>query len=161
MSTVCYEGQHPASIGWTSFAYSNNGPRIARFVLTIWSLSFSFTTSRELLSQFSTCSGWNDLKWVANEKKILLLLKQFHGNLRSKIPRYRKLSHSSETQYDALMHRDDLKGNNGNKSNCNKPITQQTRAVEPILVYCPRSWLNIKPTLVQVQRIVFSVYRPA
>ena len=52
----------------------------------------------------------NDLKWMENEKNILLLLKQFHEKFRSKIPRYRELSHSSEMQNNALMHRGGLKG---------------------------------------------------
>ena len=30
----------------------------------------------------------DDLKWVANEKNILLLLKQFHENFRSKTPKF-------------------------------------------------------------------------
>ena len=41
-------------------------------------LSSSSTTSSELLSQFSTCSGWRWLKWVAyGKKKKFLLFKQF------------------------------------------------------------------------------------
>ena len=52
----------------------------------------------------------DDLKGVAKEKKILLLLKQFYGNNRSKPPRCRKLGHSSELQNDALVHREGLKG---------------------------------------------------
>ena len=35
----------------------------------------------------------DDLKWVANDKKILLLCKQFQENFRSEIPRCGKLSH--------------------------------------------------------------------
>ena len=44
------------------------------------------------------------LKWVANEKKILLILKKFHDifGLNPKI--------SSEMQNDALMHREDSNG---------------------------------------------------
>ena len=30
--------------------------------------------------------GEDDLRWAANEKKTLLLLKQFHENVRSKTP---------------------------------------------------------------------------
>ena len=52
----------------------------------------------------------NDLKWVANEENISLLLKQYHGNVRSKFPRCRDLSHSSEKQNQALMHREGSKG---------------------------------------------------
>ena len=40
---------------------------------------------------------------------ILLLLKQFHGNCHSKAPRCRKISHSSDMQNDALMHREGSK----------------------------------------------------
>ena len=73
-------------------------------------LSSSPTTSRELLSQLSTCSGWRWLKLVANEKKISLLLKQLHENVRSKTQRCWKLSYSSEMQNDVLKHRVGLKG---------------------------------------------------
>ena len=52
----------------------------------------------------------DDLKWVANEKRMLLLIKQFHENVRSKNPMCRKLSNSSHMQNDALMHREDSKG---------------------------------------------------
>ena len=51
----------------------------------------------------------DDLKWVANENNISLLLKQFQGNFSSKTTRCRKISHSSEMQNDALMHREGLK----------------------------------------------------
>ena len=44
----------------------------------------------------------DDLMSVANEKNILLLLKQLHENFRSETPRLRKLSHFSEMQNDAL-----------------------------------------------------------
>ena len=50
----------------------------------------------------------DDLKWVANEKKILLFLKQFHGNCGFKTTR--KLGNFSGMQNDALMHREGLKG---------------------------------------------------
>ena len=46
----------------------------------------------------------DDLTWVANENKILLLLKQFHEHFR-----FKKLSHSSDMKNDALMHRVGLK----------------------------------------------------
>ena len=52
----------------------------------------------------------DDLKCVANEKKILLLLKQFHENFHSKTHSRRKISHFSDMQKDVLMHREDLKG---------------------------------------------------
>ena len=52
----------------------------------------------------------NDLKWVTNEKKILLLLKQFNKKNRSKDNTCRKLGHSLEIQNGDLMHREDLKG---------------------------------------------------
>ena len=42
------------------------------------------------------------------KKKILLLLKQFHENVRSKTARGRKLSHFLEIQKDSLMHREGL-----------------------------------------------------
>ena len=66
--------------------------------------------SRELLSRFWTCSAWRRWLKVGDKwKKILWLLKQFHGNVRSKTPRCSKLV-SSEKQNDALMHRAGLKG---------------------------------------------------
>ena len=46
---------------------------------------------------------------MENEKNILLLFKQFNEKYRSKICRCRKLSDFSE-MYDALMHREGLKG---------------------------------------------------
>ena len=52
----------------------------------------------------------DDLKWVANEKNVLLLLKQSHKKIYSKTLRYRKLGNSSEMRNDALMHRE---GSNG------------------------------------------------
>ena len=33
----------------------------------------------------------NNLKWVAKEKNILLLLKQFHENFRSKTTRFQEI----------------------------------------------------------------------
>ena len=44
------------------------------------------------------------------EKNILLLLKQFHENVRSKTSRCKTLSHSSEMKNDTLMHREGLIG---------------------------------------------------
>ena len=74
-------------------------------------LSSSSNTTRELLSQFSTCSGWRWLevggKW---KKNMLLLLKQFHDKNRSKPSRCWKLSHFSEMRNDAWMHFEGLKG---------------------------------------------------
>ena len=65
-----------------------------------FTLSSSSTTSRELLSQFSTCSGWRWLesggKWT---KYIVIIIKNSW-----------KFSHSSEMQNDASMHREGLKG---------------------------------------------------
>ena len=52
----------------------------------------------------------NDLQWVTNEKKILLLLRQFHANCRSETTSCRKLSNFSEMQDDAMRHREGLKG---------------------------------------------------
>ena len=49
------------------------------------------------------------MKWVANEEKILLLLKQFPENFRSKAPGCRKLGHSSEMQNYVLTYREGLK----------------------------------------------------
>ena len=63
----------------------------------------------ELLSQFSTVEE-DGLMWLANGKKLSLLLKQFRENVRFKTPRCRKLGHSSEMQNAALMHREGLKG---------------------------------------------------
>ena len=51
-----------------------------------------------------------DFKWVGNEKNVLLLLNQLHEHVRSKPPVLRKLSHFSEMQIDALIHREGLKG---------------------------------------------------
>ena len=47
-----------------------------------------------------TCSGWQ-IRQI-----ILIFLKQFHENFHSKTPRCRKLSHSSNLQNDALLHRE-------------------------------------------------------
>ena len=52
----------------------------------------------------------DDLQWVTNEKKIVLFLRQFHENCRSKSTSCRKLSIFSEMQDDALRHREGLKG---------------------------------------------------
>ena len=52
----------------------------------------------------------DDLKWAANEKKKLFLLKQSHENFHSKTLGFRKLNNSSEMQNDALMHREGYKG---------------------------------------------------
>ena len=46
---------------------------------------------------------------MTNEKETVLSLKQFPENCRSKTPRCRKLSHSSQIQNDALIHRVGLK----------------------------------------------------
>ena len=47
----------------------------------------------------------NDLKWVTNKKDILLLLEQFNESVLSKP---QEISHSSQIENDALMHREDL-----------------------------------------------------
>ena len=49
---------------------------------------------------------------MANEENILLLLKQLHEDFCSKTPRCRELSHSSEMQNVAMMHREGLKYEN-------------------------------------------------
>ena len=54
-------------------------------------LSSSSTTSRELLSQFPTCSGWKWLKVGDKCKNILLFLKQFHENCCSKTTRLQEI----------------------------------------------------------------------
>ena len=40
----------------------------------------------------------DDLKWVANEKQIALLLEQFHENVRSKIPSFNEIKSFSAMQ---------------------------------------------------------------
>ena len=40
------------------------------------------------------------------QKKVLVLLKQFHENLCCKTPKCRELSHSSEMHIDTWMHRE-------------------------------------------------------
>ena len=70
----------------------------------------------------------DDPKWVANEKYISSLLKQFHENFRSESPRCRKLRHSSEMRKDALVHREDLKDNIGTAS---KTLAQHTYSTGP------------------------------
>ena len=58
-------------------------------------LSSSSTTSRELLPQFSTCSGW---KWRCGlniKKNCHVLANQFHGNFRSKTLGCRKIKYVS------------------------------------------------------------------
>ena len=45
---------------------------------------------------------------MVNKKYILLLLKQFHKNSRSKTLGFRKVNHSLEMQNDALVHREGL-----------------------------------------------------
>ena len=50
-------------------------------------LPSSSTTSRESLSQLSTCCGWRwYLKWWGSEENWYVFVKQFHGNLHSKAP---------------------------------------------------------------------------
>ena len=52
----------------------------------------------------------NDLKWVTNEKNILLFLKDFHENFRSKTTRFQEIKLFSEMRNDALMHRELFNG---------------------------------------------------
>ena len=54
--------------------------------------------------------GENDLKWLGDEKNILLFLKQFQEKIVLKPLGLWKFSHSSEMQNVALMHREGLKG---------------------------------------------------
>ena len=70
-------------------------------------LSPSSTTSRELLSQFSTCSGWRWLELGGKWTKYIVIIWK---NPRKFSFKNGKLSHSSEMQNDALMHHDGLKG---------------------------------------------------
>ena len=74
-------------------------------VLTLSSLNLplpsSSSTSRELMSQFQTCSGWRWIE-VGDKRKMSLLLKQ--------CPRCRKLGYFSEMQNDVFMHCEGLKG---------------------------------------------------
>ena len=60
---------------WTS----NNPPSLNL------QLSSSSITNRELLSHFSTCRGWRWLEVGGKLQNILLLLKQFHEKIISKI----------------------------------------------------------------------------
>ena len=52
----------------------------------------------------------DDLKWVANEKNMLLLLDSSMISFVLKPLGFRKLSHSKEMRNDALKHREGLKG---------------------------------------------------
>ena len=75
--------------------------------LTFSILNLPSTTSRELLSQFSTCSGWRWLEVGDKWKNILLFLKP---SLKIFVPKplgFAKLSHFSAMQDDALMHSED------------------------------------------------------
>ena len=53
----------------------------------------------------------DDFNRVTLVKNIAFLLKQFYENCSSETPRCMKLSHFSELQNDALMHRGGSKGN--------------------------------------------------
>ena len=87
-------GLKPDSFHFISFTDSNLLPQIPRVFFSDVSLtlsclnlplSSSFTTSRELLSQFSTCAvvvDENNLMWVKN-CHVDLLVNQFHGNFLS------------------------------------------------------------------------------
>ena len=54
----------------------------------------------------------DDLTWVANETKYILIIEQFHENVCSRKPidRCRKSGHSSEMQNGVLLHREGLNG---------------------------------------------------
>ena len=52
----------------------------------------------------------DDLKWVTTEKNILSLLLNSITIFVLESLGFRKLSHASEMQNDALMHREGLKG---------------------------------------------------
>ena len=55
----------------------------------------------------------DDLKWVGNGKKTIVIINQFHDKKIVLKPLvFRKLSHHSEMQNYALMHRHVLKGQN-------------------------------------------------
>ena len=56
---------------------------------------------RELLFQFFTVVDEDDLKWVANEKKVSLLINSSMTIFVVKTLGFRKLDHSSEMQNDA------------------------------------------------------------
>ena len=75
-------------------------------------LSSSSTTSRELLSQFSTCSGWRWFGEGAKLKKIAMYWSISFMEI-SFLKRLviGKLSLFSGIWNDALMHREGLKGN--------------------------------------------------
>ena len=66
-------------------------------------LPSSSTASRELLSQFSTRSGWRWLEVGVRWKKQIVVI-AVPWNFRSKTPKCRKWSHSSELQNDVWMH---------------------------------------------------------
>ena len=55
-------------------------------------LSSSSITSRELLSQFSTCSGWMIWCGLKIKENYHVLVNQFHGNFRSKTLCWRKIT---------------------------------------------------------------------
>ena len=98
----------------------------------------------------STRSGWRRLKWVANEKNILLSneknillsLKMFRENFRSKTSMCRKLSHSSEMKNDALMHREGL-----TLSRVNLPLSSSSTTSRELLSQFSTCsgwrWLNV------------------
>ena len=69
-------------------------PSLVR-VLTLSSLNLplpsSSTTSRELLSQFSTCSGWRWLEVGGKWKNILLFLKRLRENFRPKTTGFQEI----------------------------------------------------------------------
>ena len=70
---------------WCWASVADAGPILTLSCLN-FPLSSSSTTSRELLSQFSTCSGWRWLEEGGRGRKLLII--QFHQNVRSKNPRF-------------------------------------------------------------------------
>ena len=60
------------------------------FSSLILTLSSSSTTSRELLSQFSTCCGWRWFEVSEKGEKCHLLVSQFHENSHYKTPSCRE-----------------------------------------------------------------------
>ena len=59
-----------------------------------FTLSSSSTTSRELLSQFSTCSAWRWFwSWWKINEYCHVLINQFHGNFQSKTPSCRRIKY--------------------------------------------------------------------
>ena len=94
------------------YSEMQNGALMLCEGLTLSSLNFplssSFTISRELLSQFSTCSGWRWLEVGRKWRKKNVFIKQFHKILILKPISFRILSYYSDMQNGALMLREGL-----------------------------------------------------